>query len=98
WCRCLLHRHPRKTSRRASRRLSAATITSRRTLGGGDAFVQRVDFSQYFVALPIDLGALNRGQAVRSGGIQDCECDHPFAEAAFEIDKRFRVTVHGAES
>jgi hypothetical protein len=51
--------------------------------------MQYANLEQYFVALPINAGALNRGQAVCSGGIKDCERDHPFAELAFQIDKGF---------
>ena len=59
--------------------------------------MQYANLAQYLFALPINLDALDRGQAVRSGGIKNCKRDHPLAEAAFQIDKRFRVTVHGAD-
>ena len=40
---------------------SNAYKTNRRTLRAGDAFVQRVDFSQYSIAFTVDLGALDCG-------------------------------------
>ncbi len=60
--------------------------------------MQYANLEQYLFALTIDVDALDRRKAVRSGGTQDCECNHPLAESVFQIDKRFRVTVHGAES
>ncbi len=60
--------------------------------------MQYANLEQYLFALTIDVNALDRRKSVRSSGVQDRKCNHTFAEAAFQIDKRFRVTVHGAES
>ncbi|MCZ6590974.1 MAG: hypothetical protein O7B98_07515 [Alphaproteobacteria bacterium] len=54
-----------------------------------DAFMQYANLAQYIVALPINVDALDRRKAVRSGGIQDRKCNHPFVESALKIGEGF---------